>query len=135
MKEGRQNYRFKVWIHGGEVTLTIRTGETLRWGYSMPDEEGYSFMSIEWTADTDGVYRDSTTGGRDCDGRVSHTHSDFCPYNKLTTHVLTQYRQTKVSEGEEAWLEMVPYTQPGWPAWEQYRVGEVYDEYARAAGY
>ena len=116
----RRNMRFRVFINGGWVKLTLRPGQSLSWGRSGPDEEGYSFESVTWEAIATGVMRSSSSGGRDCDGYTEHSQSSYCPEEALWAEVVPS----------EAFPEDPVYC-PRWEGKEE----EVYDQYAQLDGY
>lgn len=71
------NARFKEWINGGWVTLTVRPGFELRWGKYYRTDEGWNSIAYTWRLDGGMIYRDWSSDGVDCDGRLSRAITDF----------------------------------------------------------
>ena len=116
------NYRFKVRENSSEVTITLRPGQSLSWGYSRPDDEGYSYYSVTWEHTEHGVRASIESGGRDCDGRIDRGYVLFCKTEDLKTHEW----QSCIMGDETIYRD--------WPKWEE-EESQVYDEYAQAMGY
>jgi len=115
------NARFWVYLHGSAVKLTLRPGQTMNHCYGGPTEEGWHSEATQWhlAADEPVVYRQWCSDGRDCDGRLTHSGSDFCPLNLLRAN--------------EPYGIDDPLVR--WPAWEEDAPTSRYDEYAAMAGY
>jgi len=43
------NARFWTVMHGNDVKITLRPGQTLNWGFTRPTEEGYTGEFETWT--------------------------------------------------------------------------------------
>ena len=100
--------RFLVWVNGNDVKLSLQDGERLEWSKRSFHDEGYSFEHKFWSRKGEFIYYESTSGGRDCDGRIEH-------YNDYVAHV------SQIDEnGDVDW---------------QKEQSSVYDQYAVMAGY
>ena len=113
----RGNARFWVWVNGDACKLTIEPGGSLHHWSGGRTEEGWSSEAERWRLSEDGetVERESTSDGRDCDGR-------------LTQYMDLECKAVDLAAGHDAG-DGVKF-----PAWE--RVSESQrDEYAEAAGY
>lgn len=109
-----QNLKFWDYVNGSPVRLKLRPGQTLRHFRGGPDSEGWRSESMRWQHTGAGVYCESLTEGRDCDGYSSRWADSFCPPEGLASG---------------ASCDGVTY-----PRWEDSTV-ECRDEYAEAAGY
>jgi len=116
------NYRFRVRENDSDVTITLCPGQSLSWGYSRPNEEGYSYYSVTWEHAGHGVRASIASGGRDCDGRIDNYCELYCSADNLRAHSW----QSCIMGDDTIYC--------GWPLWEE-ESSEVYDEYAQAAGY
>jgi hypothetical protein len=113
--------RFWDWVGGSMVRISLQDGEVRRWSKGGTTDEGWSSEILEWRREGSVVYFESVIDGRDCDGRLCETSKYQCSLDNLAT------REVK---GEGLGLDG-DYLLPTWE-----RVGgEVYDEYARMAGY
>lgn len=115
------NARFWVYIHC-PVKLTLRPGQKLGHSYGGPCEEGWFRVAETWEHTGDGVFKESTSDGRDCDGRLTQYFDSFAPLDQL--RVREPYRM----EGEP------PSEGVLWPNWERVSASQR-DEYAEMAGY
>lgn len=62
--------RFKDSAHGGEVTLTIKPGQTLSHSEGGRTDEGYSYTGTTWKFERGELRCETYTEARDCDGRL-----------------------------------------------------------------
>ena len=112
----RMTARLWTFAHGSPVRLTIRAGSVVEWGESHATEEGYASESERFEFDGSTVTRESSTDGRDCDGRLSTHAVSECPVHLLRSH------RFDGDAGE------------GWPDWRNVRRGQR-DFSAEAMGY
>lgn len=119
------NARFWVFINDAWVKVTLRCGQTLTWGKSRPDEEGYSFETSTWCHEGPIVIDEWSNGGSDCDGPISRSGTSYCPIADLA--------------GVEAMGEDMRDYFDGRiihrPEWRQAGSTRVHDARAQAAGY
>lgn len=107
-----KNARFWIWINDGPVKLTLKPGGFLQHYQAQPTEEGYEAEYTSWYHGGDLIERLYETQSRDCDGRFDTSQEDHCEVDQ-------------------------PHNQDGeilYPKWKQIQ-SEVYDEFARMAGY
>ena len=109
-----QNLKFWTYVNGSPVRLTLRPGQKIEHSTGGPDCEGWHRSSIIWTHTGQGVYFESLTDGRDCDGYSSSWRDGFCPADGLT---------------DGATVEGVTF-----PRWGD-MTEETRDDYAEMAGY
>lgn len=115
------NARFNVLIHGEQVPITLKPGQTLSWGAAWRHEEGWSSVSYVWSFDGEYVTQDYATDGRDCDGRLSTESVTECHVHHLRAHTYTLNH----ADGERTYYA---------PKWETVRSGQR-DYSAEAMGY
>ena len=129
--------RFKADINDGEVTLTMKPGDTIKHGWHEPTDEGYGGGSVTFVADIEGVYRTYYTYGKDCDGKVESVSVDFCPWVELKAYDgrRKQLGYANVVEDGVTYHEMQYEPDPGWPNWQEYESSRHYDQYAQAMNY
>lgn len=106
--------RFWTFKNDAPVLVKINAGQTLQWGESHATDEGYSATGETWHFDGERIYREWMNDGRDCDGRLTHSGSDYCPISQLRA-------------GPE--MDGVAY-----PAWQDSE-SEQRDEYAELMNY
>ena len=81
------------WVHWRTevelISLTKANNYRFDESYSEPTDEGYTGASLDLTMEehSDGWYvmSEYVTGGRDCDGVISHTYVKHCHVDKLNT--------------------------------------------------
>jgi hypothetical protein len=105
---GTPNARFKFRPDEGEVTLTLKPGQSLSWGFGEAHDEGWTHTGYTWSLDRGELLMAITTDGTDCDGR-------------LTQHTDLTARLEEISAD-------------GWPNW-QVKDASQRDYAAEAAGY
>lgn len=123
--------RFWTFHNGDWVKLSLRPEQTLATYHYQRDEEGYSSQSVVWTHNGLGVFRETSTRGRDCDGVRSSTFEDYCPMRRLA-HVPCVDRTYDGAETPEHDEKGAPMRRPRWTESAPTR---CYDQYAEAAGY
>ena len=109
-----QNLKFWAYVNGSPVRLTLKPGQTIAHSRGGLDSEGWHRSSIIWKHSGNGVYSESLTEGRDCDGYGSTWGDAFCPSEGLTAG---------------ATVDGVRF-----PLWTDCTV-ECRDDYAEASGY
>lgn len=122
MRMNPPNARFWVWECDGWVKLTLKPGQTLRYCYGGPHEEGYSYSEQEFEYDADEMVVISryTNNSRDCDGPLDYRSESHCRIDEL---------QAEPPDTDD------PYgPRPARPNWQK---GESCqrDHYAEAMGY
>jgi hypothetical protein len=80
--------RFWSFENGAAVKLTIREGQTLRWNYQEPTEEGWAAGGFEMYRVGDTVVCETWSDGRDCDGRLSGSQRSECHVSRLASHLV-----------------------------------------------
>ena len=65
------------------VKLTLKPRQSLSWGWSSVDEEGWSSFAETFTHEGDSVRLDYGSDGRDCDGRFRQGGTAFCSLERL----------------------------------------------------
>ncbi len=105
------------------VLVTLTEGEPA-WEHSSSGatDEGWHSEWERFTLDGDRVLREWGSDGRDCDGRLSRSGSDWCPVDRLAALVPYQWEQAP---------ETAPYRLPDWQSGER----RQRDYNAEAAGY
>lgn len=73
------NARFWVWENGGNVRLSLRDGQELRFSTYTETDEGYHLASIRWYREGDVIYREWLDTGKDCDGTHADGGHQECP--------------------------------------------------------
>lgn len=118
--------RFWHYINGSPVKLTLHDGQTIDHYHSEPTDEGYSYsgVSLSYDADSRAVYFESSSGGRDCDGRIDHYGDLVCPIGKLDANERILKRKHDTIDGEIL----------AFPDWEKISVWQR-DHSAEAMGY
>ena len=121
--------RFKADINDGEVTLALAPGQEIHHGWHEPTDEGYMGGSVTFEADREGIQRTLFTYGKDCDGRVSSVHTDFCPWDELKAYDGRRkpLGYADVVEDGVTYREMQYAPDPGWPNWQEYTPARYYD--------
>ena len=66
------NARFKVWINGGWVTITLMPGRELNWHRGGRTDEGWDITEHSWLLEGGTIHRSIVSDGTDCDGRLTH---------------------------------------------------------------
>lgn len=112
------NARFWVYWNGGWVKLTLRPRQTLRAFEFHHTDEGWSSESEEWFFDGSTVWREWSSCGCDCDGRLDRYGEDQCPLHLLHD-----------CESVDSFENGIKY-----PSWERVTAGQ-YDQNAELAGY
>lgn len=108
-----QNQVFHHFFDGRWIVVHLNEANNWTWedGYHHSDEDGWTSLYEKIYADDCGVFLESQSDGRDCDGRLSCDQS---------------YRMNGLTEtGIPGILR---------PKWERIR-SERYDQYAQAANY
>ena len=103
-----------LWWNGRLRNFRVKEGKDLTLHWSEPTDEGYTYLSELLYLEHGIVYRESSSGGCDCDGPIDRYYEYTCPVEKL--HALP--------------------VGPGMctPAWEDIDAYQV-DAFAVAAGY
>lgn len=114
------NARFWAFQNLGWVKITLRPGQSLQWGKSYDNGEGWSWESCRWTHSGSFVLREYGSGGTDCDGRSSSSGEDCCDFDRL------QSVPSFVEFGRPAVLR---------PDWQESAPVRCYDQFAQMAGY
>jgi len=82
-----KNARFWEWLNGNPVKITLKPGQSLRWGQWRRTEEGYHQESLRWFypdwLPTPCIGLEMATDGRDCDGRLSTYTELTCDLEEL----------------------------------------------------
>lgn len=68
--------RFREWINGGHVFMTLAPGQTRYHTSGGQTEEGYSYSAMAWSYDGAVLSCECTTDARDCDGRLT-AYNDY----------------------------------------------------------
>jgi hypothetical protein len=119
------NARFWIYCNDGPAKLTLKPNQELRWYWGAPTDEGWSSESITWEWDGEMLTRHWEQAGRDCDGVLRTSGSDYCP-------------KADLQAGDDPYLFETdnPETWQGvrWPAWRKV-ARRRYDQFAEAMGY
>ena len=95
---------------------------------SYPTDEGYHFEEEVFTYEDGYIHRDLAYGGRDCDGEHGNYYHVVCPRHELDKgNALPLYW----SDEGNCWICSPNIFRPKWHE----ESSEVYDQYARLAGY
>lgn len=118
-----RNCRFKVYINGGDVTLTLKPGQVLEWYKFYNTDEGWSSVYESWGLNDAGteLQRDCVSDGTDCDGRLTRFDVAFADADPAT--FTEGYDPYKAAERGQRF-----------PYWKQDR-SEQRDQYAELANY
>ena len=131
-RETPGNARFWIYWNGGLVRLTLRPGQSLSYWHGEPTDEGYSARGETVRHEGTHVYREWTREGRDCDGRHRESGDEMAPLDKLAARFVGDYAPV---DDLAAKVIAGPLAGVLYPAWEEARAVEVFDEFAQAAGY
>lgn len=74
MTNARFKFSANIGKYSGEcnhVTITLKPGQSLSWGYGGPNEEGYSYCGYTWELDGGNLRMAMTSDASDCDGRLT----------------------------------------------------------------
>lgn len=82
---GVPSARFWTFENNSWVKLTLEPGQSLTWGKSARDEEGFSAEGNTWSHDGDRVLLQWSRSGRDCDGYVSEAGELQCSIAELAS--------------------------------------------------
>lgn len=124
-----KTYRFWDYVNGDYCRLTIREGQTLRFGGGGPCDEGYSYTYCAYWIDGDWLYSTQETSARDCDGRSDTRATHRCHIGRLTRRMPLQSDPDSIQAANG---QVLPVRLPG--AW--YTVRHDRRDYAaEAAGY
>lgn len=139
--------RIWFWWRGSPVRLTLDDGKPVTLFRSAPTEEGYSSTLHEFIYDQhEGrVYLNSVESGRDCDGSLRHTrqmHADITELDAGSAlyrrygDVIERHKRMRAGLSPCGAYNATPEPEgaPHAPRWHQ-TGHQVYDEFARAAGY
>ena len=72
------NARFWVHINGSMVKITLKPKQVMRWYQAEPDDEGFHYEAEEISFDGFTLWRESSSGGRDCDGPIDRYVDSHC---------------------------------------------------------
>lgn len=72
-----------LWWEGSNKEFEIEEGKDLRLERSDNNEEGWFYETEHLWLEDGIVYRESQSGGCDCDGRIDHFSEMQCPVEKL----------------------------------------------------
>lgn len=113
------NARFWMYWHGSPVKLTVKPWKAIGFHHTYFNGEGYSQDAEIIRHMGDHLIREITHRGRDCDGEHATYQDLYCMVNDLNAN--------------EPWNPNEDQTLR-FPEWHQ-QSSEVYDQFARAAGY
>jgi hypothetical protein len=124
------------WFHWKRRQRKIKLSKANKYrvelSHSEPHEEGYSYESANFTMSlsVDGwiVEQIAETGGRDCDGEVSHTYEKFALVSELSAG---NPMPKKWDDNTSMWIWDDEKMQPKWSE----SKCRVYDQFAQMAGY
>lgn len=118
MKNTTENRTFRVWesLHGSYVKISVRPGQTLRWHRNWMGDEGPSWQYCVFIHEGDRLKMECGSGGRDCDGTVTHHSTLVASPEKLAAR--PAYRDSRL-------------LLPDWETEERWQ----HDQFAEAAGY
>jgi hypothetical protein len=68
------NARFREWINGGWVTITLVPGRERNWHRGQRTDEGWDITEYSWLLEGGTIHRSIVSDGTDCDGRLTHWH-------------------------------------------------------------
>ena len=133
------NARFWIFYRGSWVKLTLRFGQSRAFGFSAPDDEGYSFESNLYTYQRDDrfpgevapliVLNEWANGGRDCDGSIRRSGSHFSPVDQLAA--VESYMEPQEDKSRSHFQGRRIRR----PEWQEFKEARCYDQFAEAAGY
>ena len=127
----------RFWFHwrGKPLYVELTEENDYRYydSYSNPTDEGYSGESIDFILTCGGkenqwiVGQTHETGGRDCDGEISHTYTSWAKLDELAhpEHPMPMYYEN------DNWVWSDTIFRPKWNDSDC----RVYDQYAQMAGY
>jgi hypothetical protein len=132
------NARFWTFYHNSWVKLTLRFCQSLAFGFSAPDDEGYSFESNLYTYQRDDRFSDTaplivlnewSNGGRDCDGSIRRSGAHFSPLDQLAA------TESYMEQGEDKSRSHFQGRRIRRPEWQEFKECRVHDQFAEAANY
>jgi len=68
------NARFRQWINGDWVMLTLHPGQELLWHHYHQHDEGWASESYSWLLEGGTIHCSIVSDGTDCDGRLTRYH-------------------------------------------------------------
>jgi hypothetical protein len=71
------NARFREWINGDWVVLTLSPGQCLEWSTGGATDEGWSFTGKSWRLLDGEIHHSTIDDGSDCDGRLTRYHDRY----------------------------------------------------------
>ena len=126
----------EFWFHWRRRQRKIKLSKANKYrvelSHSAPHEEGYSYESANFTMSLSKegwiVEQIAETGGRDCDGEISHTYEKFALVSELSDG---NPMPKKWDDTKSMWIWDDEKMQPKWSE----SKCRVYDQYAQEAGY
>lgn len=87
-----RNARFWDYVNGSNVRLTLRPGQSVRWSSGIVrHDEGWSSESREWAHTGNTVVSETSSSGRDCDGRLVQFGAAECSLDRLSAVPADEY--------------------------------------------
>ena len=110
--------RFWEFQNDDWVKLTLKPGQVLEHYHCERHEEGYSYEHVTWELSEDGktLFRESNSGGQDCDGRMSYSN------------------ECEASTNKDTWVDCYDFEGEVRPDWNRVKSGQR-DYSAEAMGY
>ncbi len=78
------NARFRTWINGDWVTITLRPHKELNWGYGGYTREGWETVAHSWILDGGTIHHSLVSDGCDCDGRLTNYRMSMARVEDIT---------------------------------------------------
>lgn len=83
--EHRVNARFREWINGDWVTLTLEQDKQLNWERGEQTDEGWSMVGYSWLLEQGNIHRTIVSDGADCDGRLTRFNESMARIEDIST--------------------------------------------------
>lgn len=96
------NARFREWINGGWVTLTLIPGREINWGRYERTDEGYNLTGYSWLLEQGNIHRSIVSDGSDCDGRLTHYHESEARIEDIDRNKRVQWHDFESSQRDYA---------------------------------
>lgn len=104
-----------IWLRNCRPVTLTEGAHPLVLSMSRPTEEGWEYEEHSFMYESGVIYRESASGGCDCDGRIDHYQSDCCPdtevFGRLSPNkknILPAWRDVKRSQRDQ-YAEMMGY--------------------------
>ena len=96
------NARFREWINGDWVTITLMPGRELNWETGGQTDEGWSCTSYSWLLEGGRICRSIVDDGTDCDGRLTRFHMSMARIEDIDQYKRVEWVSCEESQRDHA---------------------------------